>query len=71
MAQGNRGGAQFKLIMRQDGIVREMGGELTEAVSNVDYILRKALDLGASDIHIQPERTRIIVRYRIDGVILC
>lgn len=68
MAQGNRGGAQFKLIMRQDGIVREMGGELTEAVSNVDYILRKALDLGASDIHIQPERTRIIVRYRIDGV---
>ncbi len=68
MAQGIRGGAQFKLIMRQDGVAREMGGELTEAVSNVDYVLRKALDLGASDIHIQPERTRIVVRYRIDGV---
>ncbi len=68
MAQGMRGGGQFKLIMRQDGVAREMGGELTEAVSNVDYVLRKALDLGASDIHIQPERNRIVVRYRIDGV---
>jgi type II secretory ATPase GspE/PulE/Tfp pilus assembly ATPase PilB-like protein len=70
MAQGMRGSAstQFKLIMREDGKVREMGGELTEAVSTVDYILRKALDLGASDVHIQPERNRILVRYRIDGV---
>lgn len=70
MAQGMRGAAstQFKLILRQDGVVREMGGELTEAVTTVDYVLRKALDLGASDVHIQPERNRILIRYRIDGV---
>ncbi len=63
------GGPQvFKLIMRQDGVSREMGGELTEAVSNTDFLMRKALDLGASDIHLQPERTRLLVRYRIDGI---
>src|SRR5947207_2406893 len=60
--------AQFKLIMREAGVSREMGGELTEAVSTVDYAMRKALDLGASDVHIQPERNRLLWRYRIDGV---
>lgn len=64
-----RGGPQsFKLIMRQDGVSREMGGELTEAVTQTDFLLRKALDLGASDVHLQPERARLLVRYRIDGV---
>ena len=68
MSQGMRASTQFKLILRQDGVVREMGGELTEAVTTVDYVLRKALDLGASDVHIQPERNRILIRYRIDGI---
>jgi type II secretory ATPase GspE/PulE/Tfp pilus assembly ATPase PilB-like protein len=62
------GPQQFRLIMREAGVAREMGGELTQAVSETDYILRKALDLGASDIHLQPERNRLLVRYRIDGV---
>lgn len=65
---GVRGPQQFRLIIRQDGVAREMGGELTEAVSAVDYLLKKALDLGASDVHLQPERGRLLVRYRIDGV---
>ena len=65
---GARGPQQFKLIMRQDGVAREMGGELTEAVSQTDFLLRKALDLGASDVHLQPERNRLLVRYRMDGV---
>lgn len=59
---------QFRLIMRQDGVAREMGGELTEAVSQTDFLMRKALDLGASDVHLQPERNRLLIRYRIDGV---
>src|SRR5579871_374290 len=62
------GPQQFRLIMREAGVTREMGGELTQAVSETDYIVRKALDLGASDIHLQPERARLLVRYRIDGV---
>src|SRR5579871_3336426 len=58
----------FRLIMREAGVSREMGGDLTEAVSAVDFVLRKALDLGASDVHLQPEPNRLLIRYRIDGV---
>jgi len=54
--------------MREGGQTREMGGDLTEAVTAVDFIMRQALDLGASDVHLQPERNRLLVRYRMDGV---
>ncbi len=64
---GARPGA-FRLIMREGGQVREMGGDLTEAVTAVDFMMRQALDLGASDVHLQPERNRLLVRYRMDGV---
>jgi type II secretory ATPase GspE/PulE/Tfp pilus assembly ATPase PilB-like protein len=64
------GGGQlsFRLILREGGVAREMGGDLTEAVTAVDFMLRKALELGASDVHLQPERHRLLVRYRIDGI---
>jgi len=66
---GRAGGPQkFRLIMRESGVAREMGGDLTEAVGAVDFFMRQALDLGASDVHLQPERNRLLVRYRIDGV---
>lgn len=69
MMGGRPAGPQkFRLIMREAGVSREMGGDLTEAVSAVDFLMRQALDLGASDIHLQPERNRLLVRYRIDGV---
>lgn len=35
----------------------------------VDDLLRRALDLRATDIHIEPMRGRLTVRYRIDGVL--
>ena len=66
MTQGRQG--SFRLIMREAGVAREMGGDLTEAVSAVDLLFKQALDLGASDIHLQPERNRLLVRYRMDGV---
>jgi type II secretory ATPase GspE/PulE/Tfp pilus assembly ATPase PilB-like protein len=66
---GRPGGPQkFRLIMRESGVSREMGGDLTEAVGATDFFMRQALDLGASDIHLQPERNRLLLRYRIDGV---
>ncbi len=58
----------FRLIMRESGVSREMGGELTQAVADTDFLLRKALDLGVSDIHLQPERNTMRLRYRIDGI---
>jgi type II secretory ATPase GspE/PulE/Tfp pilus assembly ATPase PilB-like protein len=68
--QQPRSGAppSFRLILREAGQTREMGGDLTEAVQAVDFLMRKALDLGASDVHLQPESKRLLVRYRIDGI---
>lgn len=35
----------------------------------VDLIIRQAIDEKASDIHIEPFKDRIEIRYRIDGVL--
>ena len=39
------------------------------AVKSVDYIISTGLRLGASDIHVEACATRILLRYRIDGVL--
>lgn len=65
-------GAQkkFRLILREQGSVREMGGEeMSLAVGIVDNIFMNALDTGTSDIHLQPEREQLRIRYRQDGVL--
>jgi len=60
---------RFRLIIREGGVAREMGGETSAlGVSIVDRIFTEALDSSASDIHIQPERDRTRIRFRIDGV---
>ena len=40
-----------------------------EAVQIVDYLLLRAVQLGASDLHIEPQQNQIRVRVRIDGVL--
>jgi len=47
-----------------------MGGEeMSLAVGIVDNIFMNALDTGTSDIHLQPEREQLRIRYRQDGVL--
>lgn len=61
---------KFRLILRESGSVREMGGEeMSLAVGIVDDIFMNALDTGTSDIHLQPEREQLTIRYRQDGVL--
>lgn len=65
-------GAQkkFRLILRESGSIREMGGEeMSLAVGVVDDIFMNALDTGTSDIHLQPERDQLVIRYRQDGIL--
>jgi len=38
-------------------------------VKLVDLIIRQAIQERASDIHLEPQRDRVILRYRIDGVL--
>lgn len=68
-AQTNFGpNRRFRLILREQGSVRDMGGDsVSHAVGIVDSIFMNALDTGTSDIHLQPEREQLRIRYRQDG----
>lgn len=68
---GNWGAAKkFRLIIREQGQSREMGGsEMSLAVGIVDNIMMQALDVKASDIHLQPERDQLRIRFRQDGIL--
>jgi type II secretory ATPase GspE/PulE/Tfp pilus assembly ATPase PilB-like protein len=59
---------RFRLILREQGQIREMGGEeMSIAVQIVDNIFMNAIEAGASDIHLQPERDQLKIRFRVDG----
>ncbi len=71
--QTNWGAAKrFRLILREQGNVREMGGgeDGSIAVGIVDNIMMNALETGTSDIHLQPERDQLKIRYRQDGQLM-
>lgn len=68
---------QVKDILVQDEAEREeestqqpeMGEEETPVVKLVSNIVNHAIELEASDIHIEPQRKNVVVRYRVDGVL--
>ncbi len=49
----------------------QLKGMATEApvIRLVNHVINRALELGVSDIHIEPRRASVVVRYRIDGVL--
>jgi general secretion pathway protein E/type IV pilus assembly protein PilB len=42
----------------------------TDAVGILDELVRRAANLGSSDIHLEPKRDRLQVRFRIDGTMV-
>lgn len=65
--------ASLKKIDDEDGPqsekdLKEMAEDLP-IVRIVDTLLSHAIVQGASDIHIEPEETQVLVRYRIDGIL--
>jgi len=51
---------------------REAGGEAVEEapiITLVEELIAKAVQLGATDIHLQPGENLVHVRYRVDGVL--
>ncbi len=38
-------------------------------VKLANYLIAEAVNLGASDIHIEPQEKKLIVRYRVDGIL--
>ena len=45
------------------------GNDMSIAVQIVDNIIMNALDTGSSDIHLQPERDQLRIRFRQDGIL--
>ncbi len=47
----------------------EMAAEDAPVVMLVNSVLIEAIDGGASDIHIEPQKERLLIRYRVDGIL--
>lgn len=65
-----------KIKLVKDGSGEEMSGDDLKKMAEdlpivriVDTLLRHAITQGASDIHIEPGETEVVVRYRIDGIL--
>lgn len=50
-----------------DAINKEAGEAPIVRLAN--FLIMEAVNLGASDIHIEPQEKKLVVRYRIDGVL--
>ncbi len=48
---------------------RELQVEETPVIKLVNLMLLQAFHEGASDIHVEPEKDKVLVRYRIDGIL--
>ncbi len=57
----------YLLLSHEEKLRQQLLGNAT--VDLVDAILYRAIELNASDIHLQPEPLLLRVRYRIDGVL--
>ena len=49
--------------------LKDMASE-APVIRLVNHLIAKALEVGASDIHIEPRKQHVQVRYRIDGVLV-
>lgn len=56
----------------QDQSIEELlqGTDEPPAIRLVNAVILEAIRLGASDIHIQPRTKSVVVRYRIDGILV-
>lgn len=70
---------EFSNLIKEGGAVPKNEAELAEALKKmaeqipiirvVDTLLEYAIFEKASDIHIEPEEDKVVVRYRIDGIL--
>lgn len=56
-------------LQMSDGKDLSKVAEELPTIRMIDLILKHAILQGASDIHIEPAETKVIVRYRIDGIL--
>ncbi len=47
----------------------EQQANLRPVIERVNQIVEKAVEMGASDIHLEPEKKKFVCRFRVDGVL--
>lgn len=62
------GESQYVSEEESEQRLRQLAGD-AKIVRLVNEMLSQALDQGASDIHVEPEETRTMIRFRIDGIL--
>ena len=62
-------GSDISQILRPIGLEEKVSAEEAPIVRIVASTLKTAVEREASDIHIEPQRARLRVRFRIDGVL--
>lgn len=70
-AEEEEGGSEFDVYGDDQEFIEHLRDLASEApiIRLVNQIIHRALDLGASDIHIEPFDDGLHLRYRVDGVI--
>ena len=57
--------ATFTYVVQYHRIVETVDSD--RIVDIVDHIFIKAIKMGASDIHVEPQDSKVRVRFRVDG----
>jgi type IV pilus assembly protein PilB len=60
---------QFDFLFAEETGLMDAGNRMELLDRLLNYILTKAIHLHASDIHIEPGKARVWVRYRLDGIL--
>lgn len=64
---------EFKSSMSRHTYERQYSSDFYDSISNspvvkiTDFLIKSAVEQGASDIHFEPQENNVIVRYRVDG----
>jgi len=69
MAEAAESGLQFLTPIEDEGLDLEDAAEGASIIRFVNQILTEAIELRATDVHIEPFEDELQVRYRIDGVL--
>lgn len=73
LASGPNIGGEIEVIQQKDADEKEAHEllaltELPPIVQFTNSVLADAIKLNASDIHIEPQKTNVVIRYRVDGI---
>lgn len=67
-SEGQSGEQRISLTVEDVGHLKDLALE-APTISRVNEMIARGVDMGASDIHLEPGKNHIDLRYRVDGVL--